>query len=243
MRTAIFAQTRAALLAAGVFAAGTGAGSAQPVLILPSASLPLIGVPYQSTGAGAGCFTLASACVTPGPFIQTSATPPVFSAGNQLNTASATYGADLTPIGGTTIIGSVSLTGTLDEEVLNRTSDSQTGTFTVDITSIDLTGILSLPGNPLDGFGLKLALNPSDTSSGTTTIAADGAMFQITSFFDVFVDVTLENRAGTPVASTSLPGIRLLAVPEPSTWAMMLAGFAGLGFAACRRARAVVTAL
>ena len=26
-------------------------------------------------------------------------------------------------------------------------------------------------------------------------------------------------------------------IPEPSTWAMMLLGFAGLGFAACRRAR------
>jgi hypothetical protein len=28
-------------------------------------------------------------------------------------------------------------------------------------------------------------------------------------------------------------------VPEPSTWAMMLLGFAGLGFAAYRRSRAV----
>ena len=27
------------------------------------------------------------------------------------------------------------------------------------------------------------------------------------------------------------------AVPEPSTWAMLLLGFAGLGFAACRRTR------
>jgi hypothetical protein len=163
----------------------------------------------------------------------------MFLAGNQFNTVSASYGADLTPIGGNTIIGSVSLAGTLDEEILNRTSDSQTGTFTVDITSIDLAGILSLPGNPLDGFGLKLALNPMDLSSGTTTIGADGAVFQITSFFDVFVDVTLENLAGTPIASARLPGITLLAVPEPSTWAMMLAGFAGLGFAAYRRARAV----
>jgi PEP-CTERM motif len=242
MRTAIFTQTCAALLAALAFAAGTLAGSAQPTILRPSASLPLIGVPYQSTGAGAGCFTLASACVTPGPFIQTSASPPIFSLGNQFNTASATYDADLPPIGGTTIIGSVSLAGTLDEEVLNRMSDSQTGTFTVDITSINLTGTLSLPGNPLDGFGLKLALNPSDTSSGTTSVAPDGAMFEITSFFDVFVDVTLENPAGKPVASTSLPGIRLLAVPEPSTWAMMLAGFAGLGFFGYRRARAAIPA-
>jgi hypothetical protein len=235
MRTVIFRHTFGALLAALAFAAGTLAGSAQPIILRSSASLPLIDVPYQSTGVGAGCFTLAGACVTPGPFVQTSATPPMFSGGDQFNTATAAYDADLTPIGGTTIIGSVSLAGTLDEEVLGRTSDSQTGTFTVDITSIDLTGTLSLPGLPLDGYILKLALNPSDTSSGTTTIAADGAMFQITSFFDVFVDVTLENTMGAPVASTSLPGITLVAVPELSTWAMMLAGFAGLGFVGYRR--------
>jgi PEP-CTERM motif-containing protein len=43
------------------------------------------------------------------------------------------------------------------------------------------------------------------------------------SFSNTFVDVTL---AGNDVAS---------AVPEPSTWAMMLLGFAGIGFMAYRR--------
>jgi uncharacterized membrane protein len=33
-------------------------------------------------------------------------------------------------------------------------------------------------------------------------------------------------------------GMSILAVPESSTWAMMLAGFAGLAFAGCRRAKA-----
>jgi hypothetical protein len=32
------------------------------------------------------------------------------------------------------------------------------------------------------------------------------------------------------------------AVPEPSTWAMMLVGFAGLGFAGYRRARRAMSA-
>jgi hypothetical protein len=34
-----------------------------------------------------------------------------------------------------------------------------------------------------------------------------------------------------------LDGVSLTAVPEPSNWAMMLAGFGGLGFAAVRRRR------
>ena len=32
-------------------------------------------------------------------------------------------------------------------------------------------------------------------------------------------------------------------IPEPSTWAMMLLGFAGLGFAGYRKARSARTAL
>jgi hypothetical protein len=37
---------------------------------------------------------------------------------------------------------------------------------------------------------------------------------------------------GTPLFSTG-------AVPEASTWAMLLIGFAGIGFAACRRGRRI----
>jgi hypothetical protein len=33
--------------------------------------------------------------------------------------------------------------------------------------------------------------------------------------------------------------VAIAAVPEPSTWAMMLIGFAGLGFAASRQGRKV----
>jgi len=238
MRTAIFARTCASLLAAGIFATGVVAGPAKAALILPSASLPLIGVPYQSTGAGAGCFSLVGACVTPGPFVQTFAGPFVTVGGDQLIKAEATYSATLTTIVGNTIIGSVSLTGTLFETVFGRTSDSETGSFKTDITSISLSGPLSLPGTPLNGYTLSLALNPSETSSGVTTITPDGSLFKIDSFFDVFVDASLEDPMGNVIASRDLPGITLVAVPEPSTWAMLLAGFAGLGLAASRRKRA-----
>jgi hypothetical protein len=73
-------------------------------------------------------------------------------------------------------------------------------------------------------------LDTTHTSSGTTTIT-DGSVFKINSFFDVFVDVSLP-AAGL---SKSVGPIPLNAAPEPSTWAMMLLGFAGLGFAGYRR--------
>jgi len=40
----------------------------------------------------------------------------------------------------------------------------------------------------------------------------------------------------------TLDGVSMTAVPEPSTWAMMLAGFGGLGFAAYRRRRRSIMA-
>jgi PEP-CTERM motif len=56
--------------------------------------------------------------------------------------------------------------------------------------------------------------------------------------FDIF---TLSVVPGLLVSGTHPEDLRLSGsttpVPEPSTWAMMLAGFAGLGFVACRGSR------
>ena len=231
-------QARFGFLAAGVALSAALGGPAQASVVTPTASLPLIGIPYLSPGAGAGCFTVATACVNPGPFIQTSVVSDIFSGGNQEIIANVTYEATLTPPGLTNIIGSVLLTGTVDETVLSRTSDTETGSFTVDLTALTLSGPLSLPGEPLlDGKTLTVGLdtsNPLNTSSGKTTIAADGGMFRIDSFFDVFADISLD-LSPSPSPSTSVGPILLVAVPEPSTWAMMLLGFAGLGYAGFRR--------
>ena len=230
MRFAASYKARSGFVAAGVVVAGALSGSAEASVIRPTASLPLIGVPYISP-TGAGCFTLASVCVTPGAFVQTSATS-VFVPANGLLlpavqdiVATATYDATLTPLVWNTVIGSVAFTGTVDETVLDRTSDSETGSFTTDITGLKLSGPLSLPSNPsLDGVAIVATLDTMHTSSGTTRITADGSVFKIDSFFDVFIDVSLPSAG----LSKSVGPIPLVAVPEPSTWAMMMLGFAGL---------------
>jgi hypothetical protein len=241
MRFAAFNRARSGFVAAGLAVAGVLSGSAEASVIRPTASLPLIGVPYISP-TGAGCFTLASVCVTPGAFVQTLATSDFLPANGLLLpavqdiVATATYDATITPLVGDTPIGFIVLTGQVSEKVIGRTSDTETGSFTTDVSGLGLTGTLSLPGlpgSPLDGLKLMATLDTTHTSSGTTTITADGSVFKIDSFFDVFVDVSL------PVAglSKSVGPIPLDAVPEPSTWAMMLLGFAGLGFAGYRRSR------
>jgi hypothetical protein len=239
MRFAASNRARSGFVAAGVAVAGALSGSAEASVIRPTASLPLIDVPYISP-TGAGCFTLASVCVTPGAFVETSATS-VFVPANGLLlpavqdiVATATYDATLTPLVGNTVIGSVAFTGTVDETVLDRTSDSETGSFTTDITGLKLSGPLSLPSNPsLDGLTIVATLDTMHKSSGTTRITADGSVFKIDSFFDVFIDVSLPSAG----LSKFVGPIPLVAVPEPSTWAMMLAGFAGLGYAGYRTSR------
>jgi hypothetical protein len=56
--------------------------------------------------------------------------------------------------------------------------------------------------------------------------------------YDLF-DVTPPGDAGSPgvndLSDLFVPGAITAAVPEPSTWAMMLLGFTGLGFMAYRR--------
>jgi hypothetical protein len=48
------------------------------------------------------------------------------------------------------------------------------------------------------------------------------------------------SASGAPPFSL-LDGVSLTGVPEPSTWAMMLLGFAGLGFAAYRSRRTAIS--
>jgi hypothetical protein len=233
-------NARSAIVAAALAAAGTLTGSAEASVIRPTASLPLLGVPYISPN-GAGCFSLAGVCVTPGAFVQTKTVSSTFNMGNQDIVVDAVYSATLTPLIGNTIIGTVALSGTVDETVFGRTSDSQTGTFDITITGLDLTGTLMLPpANPLDGHTLLAGLDPTDTSKGTTTITPEGGVggpggpFKIDSFFDVFIDVSVPSAG----LMKSVGPIRVVATPEPSTWAMLLIGFAGLGFAGWRRAAA-----
>ncbi len=140
MRIAISKHGRSAIIAMGLAIAGGLTGSAAASVITTSPSLPLIGVAYISP-TGAGCFTLAGVCVTPGPFVQTSVVSSDFVPAQgalpavQDIEATATYGAALTlPLSSDTPIGSVALTGTVDEKVFGRTSDTQTGPFTVQIT-------------------------------------------------------------------------------------------------------------
>jgi hypothetical protein len=229
MRIRISKQTRSGLAAAGLAAAAMVAGSAEATVYSSSPTLPLIGVPFISA-EGAGCFGVAAICVTPGAITQTNLLSATFTTAGQDILTDAVYSAMVTGA----INQTVTLTGTVEEVVLGRTFSTEIGSFDTEITALTLTGAVG-------GNTLTLTLdtsNPAHVSTGETTLAADGSVFKIDSFFDVFVELSLDSVV--PLHASVGP-IRLAAVPEPSTWAMLLAGFGGLAFfGARRRARAAV---
>ena len=234
MRIAILKHGLSVILTSGLALAGALTGSAQATVFETSASLPLIGVAYVSP-SGAGCF-IVGVCVTPGPFVLTSATSSFDVTGQEIM-ANAVYGAVLTlpPPAPDTPIGSVALTGTVDETVLGRTSDSETGSFNTLITGLQLTGNLVLPGSSLDGATLLATLDRSaDIGRNDDHHAGRQFVQDRTVSSTVFIDVSIPD---TPYSRSGIGPIPLVAVaPEPSTWAMMLIGFAGLGLAGWRRA-------
>jgi hypothetical protein len=87
------------------------------------------------------------------------------------------------------------------------------------------------------GHTLTMGLNPLESSTGVTSIVAFNRGFEINSYFDVFVALSLDGGPGRPLHEITL----VAGVPEPSTWAMMLIGLAGLGFAGYRTSRKAVS--
>jgi len=106
-----------------------------------------------------------------------------------------------------------------------------TGTdFDTEIVSMSLTG--RSPSGPY-----TLRESPGQPSTGQTSLSAlPGGDFQVDSFFDVFVELSLD---GAPFAAGAGPvQLKLTGtVPEPATLALLLAGIAGLARRSQRAAR------
>ena len=237
MSIAILKHKRSAVIAAG-FAISL-AGSTQASVISSSPIFPPIPLSFSSL-TGAGCFDTAGVCVTPGIFTLTSAVPTFNMAGQEID-ADATYTGSLTTLPpGSAPLGSFTLTGTVDFDLLGRTSSTETGSWTTELTGMSLSG-------PLLGGTLTatLELEPVGRDHGqlrlTHQVPADVRQFVITSFFDIFCRLVVRQTGAAAAEQGCRPDRGHRQVPESSTWAMLIIGFAGLSSAAYRR-RAAATA-
>lgn len=98
-------------------------------------------------------------------------------------------------------------------------------------TAAGIYGIDLTVGAPV-GFKAVLSVNATTSPAGTLTSVADFS-HSLHLFIDVPAGFTFETASGHDYSSAPVG-----AVPEPSTWAMMILGFAGIGFIAyCRKSK------
>ena len=136
--------------------------------------------------------------------------------------------ADITYLGSP--LGSVpfTLSGPSTWIASNKVGNT-TGTFQVEIVSMELTGEVTVP--VLGLVEIMLQESPTEASLGQTDITdIGGGLYHIDSFFDVFAEASLDGGDNWIAAEDS---VRIELVPEPATLALLLLG----GLALLRRRR------
>jgi hypothetical protein len=208
-----------------------GHGSALAAVISATPALPLLGVQYSSA-TGLGCFPTAGFCIKASSLTFTALSSDTFDQFGEHLTMQASYAGALTD-GADDALGSVLLTGSIEEEVLGRTFSIETGSWNTKLQSLALNG-------PVLGHTLTLGLGASD-SIGTDSIDPIGdGTFRIDSFFDVFVDLVFD--ANTPLHDTRGPVLLTLPstpvptpVPAPAGLTLLAAPLLFLSWAHWRR--------
>ncbi len=127
---------------------------------------------------------------------------------------------------------------TVPVDLVGKTSGNGANSFEVTVTdskgnTVDDTGLLQA-GNSIDEtLDLTVGQVYTVTTQGQVLVAGNGTA-NLT--IDPFLEIDPNFAFDQDFALDFSPGL-FPAVPEPSTWAMMLLGFAGLGFAGYRASR------
>src|SRR5258708_24421496 len=101
-----------------------------------------------------------------------------------------------------------------------RTLSTPLGTFNAQVTDFDFLGMFN-------GHPFEIRQNPSMATTGQTTInQVPGGMYQISSFFDVFAELSLDN--GSFVPGPERVSTLTAAAPEPGSAGLALLGLLGL---------------
>jgi hypothetical protein len=198
-------------LAACAALAVAEAPQAHASVIVSTPTLPLLDFPYTTAGGGM-CFNAAGICVGGASLDLTSVISNTIVGNNEFIVTDVTYSAKLENLSHTPI-GTVLLTGTVEQEVFGRMNLFDQGSWTDQLLSLSVSGTV-------DGATLTIVLDPSHTSSGTSSIAQSGHSFIASSFFDVFVDITLDTP--TPLHTSVGPIVATAtSVPEPVSLALL----------------------
>jgi hypothetical protein len=203
------------------------AGSVEPTAILPPPD---------------GVYTLGDTCVsvvcltniTISDFVITSSS---IVGGDQVTVADAMLDANaFQNVGGVpgVFINPLELSGSIGFTFFGRTALNEVGTFDAQITAFDFMGTLMGLTGP---HTIEAMLDPSQQSVGITTVTKFGDKFLITSFFDIFGELSIDGGPFVPGPERHLD---LGSAPEPASAGLGLAGCMTVGILIWRRRRSQV---
>ncbi len=119
-------------------------------------------------------------------------------------------------------IAPITLTGQADITFFSKTSLGGVGTFSAQITSLDLSGsFVGLTGP----HTIAAMLNPAMASTGETTVTLISSLpdeFRISSFFDVFAELSIDGGPFVPGPER----VGVLGTPEPGYYVPIGIAFA-----------------
>jgi hypothetical protein len=168
---------------------------------------------FMSTSGGAGCFSAVDVCVMGGTLSNFTNIMSSFDLSGQVLDFSGRLTATLTDLSNKPL-GAILFQGPISETIIGRTSSTELGAWVTQITSLDLTGMLG-------GNKLEVVQDADNPSLGQTTIARFGSKFQITSFFDIFVDINLDSVPPLTTGRGPLH-VELVPMPEPASLALIV---------------------
>jgi hypothetical protein len=216
-----YAATKTAfrISASMLIALAAGLTAARADLLQPTATLP----------PPAGLYGLPLVCITPVCLENASVsgfqdTLDLLSGGNELVSTTAIFAAEIFQNSGGNPgadLGPLSIAGTMNFTYFGRSLATPLGTFNAQITDFDFAGMFN-------GHPFEIKQNPSIATTGQTTInqVPASGMYQVSSFFDVFAELSLDN--GSFVPGPERVSTLTAAAPEPGSAGLGALGLLGL---------------
>jgi len=232
-------RLRSLLLAAVILAVVTAVPTARASVIQSSPSLPPQSGAYTTNTS---CFPNLGpgVCIVGGSLHGFTGTTSTFDNSGQSIDSSITLTADVyTDVNNMpgTLIAPVLLQGPIGILYVGRMTDTELGTFTSNLTELDLKGTF----HGVMTHTIEIMLNPMMSSTGPTTVqstismAPDG-QFQVSSFFDVFAEISIDGGQFMPAPSSRT--FTLTPTPEPRSVSLLALGVLGVLGKLRRRLRA-----
>lgn len=193
--------------AAALVLAGFCGVAAHASVISPTPTLTPANGAYVGESSP-GCFPTVDMCVGAGTFKITSATSSFGPSGQDID-IDGVFTAALTTDIGHLPLGRLTLSGSAEEAVTGRLGPGDTGTWAASLSSLDLSGTV-------EGEAVTVGLDPNNPTAGTDSILLVRPVFLITSFFDVFAEISVG-----PLTVSREMRIDLVPAPEPATLALL----------------------